>query len=89
MARGEINVKFSEYRPCLVKGRKALFHRFADEAHTVGESPLIGGHKGGQIWGVLAIVEFEDGTVQRVYPYEVYFLDSKGMFAEYDFSEEG
>ena len=31
----EISVKFSEYRACVVKGKNALFHRWADKAQTV------------------------------------------------------
>ena len=88
MARADIEVKFSEYRPCIVGGRKALFHRLADKAQTVGESLLRGGHAGGQLWGVFAIVEYEDGTMSECYISEVRFLDSKGMFAEYDFTDK-
>lgn len=32
------------------------------------------------------IVEFEDGTVRGVRPNEIRFLDSEGLFREYDWS---
>ena len=73
----EISVKFSEYRACVVKGKNALFHRWADKAQTVGESPLRGGHSSGQVWLVVGIIEYEDGTVHEAYPYEIRFLDGK------------
>lgn len=88
MASGEITVRFSDYRPCIVNGRKAMFHRLADRAHTVAESILRGGAPAGQHWSVVAVVEYEDGTMHECYPYEVRFLDSRGLFAQYDFSEE-
>lgn len=81
----EISVKFSEYRACVVKGKNALFHRWADKAQTVGESPLRGGHSSGQVWLVVGIIEYEDGTVHEAYPYEIRFLD--GKLNEYCFDE--
>lgn len=64
-------------RPCFVDGKRALFHRWEDKAEVVGESPLRGGHPGGQIWATLGIVEFEDGTVQEVYPVRIRFVTHK------------
>lgn len=78
-------LKFSEYRPCVVNGKNAIFHRWADKAQTVGESPLRGGHSSGQVWLVVGIVEYEDGTVHEAYPYEIKFLD--GKLNEYCFDE--
>lgn len=87
MACGEIDVRFSEYRPCLVNGRKALFHRLADRVAVIGESALRGGHAAGQVWNVVAIVEYEDGTMHECYPYEMRFLDSAGVFHGIAFEE--
>lgn len=36
---------------------------------------MIGGHPGGTVSQVYAIVEFADGTVKRVQPYDVQFID--------------
>lgn len=64
----------SEYRPCFVKGKKALFHRWADRAQVVGESILKGGHPAGQLWEVFGIIEYEDGTINEAYPNEIRFI---------------
>lgn len=87
MAKAEIQVRFSEYRPCIVGGKKALFHRWTDKAQVVGESALRGGHSAGQLWVVVGIVEYEDGTIREVYPYEIRFVDHK--LQEYCFYEPG
>lgn len=36
-----------------------------------------GWHNGGTVQATLAIVEFEDGTIEEVYPYRIKFLDNK------------
>lgn len=54
MAAFEMTLKL---RPCLVKGKKHLFHCWDHRAWTVGESALRGGHAGGQCSMVLAVVE--------------------------------
>lgn len=82
----EMTVRTGEYRPCIVDGKKALFHRWTDFANVVGESPLRGGHSAGQIHRVYGIVEFEDGTVKEVEPYTIKFTDS--LFFEYAIPEE-
>lgn len=64
-----------ELRPCLVKGRKHLFHRWDQRAWVVDPSTLPGGHPGGQCSLVMAIVEDENGQVHEVYPREVRFVD--------------
>ena len=64
-----------EYRPCMVHDRKALFHRWADRAMPVPDSMLVGGHRAGQTWTVIGIIEYEDGTVHEAYPYEIRFVD--------------
>ena len=75
-----------EYRPCLVAGRKALFHRWADRAELRAPSAL--GTPGGQLCQLFGIVEYEDGQVSEVYPNKIRFLDNK--LAEYNFTvQEG
>ena len=74
-------------RPCIVKdtGRKALFHRWVEVSQIVPPSVTIGGHNG----GVLALVETETGDVRQLEPSNIRFLDSKELFSEYIFEEEG
>lgn len=62
-------------RPCLVKGKKYLFHRWADRRWVVGTSSLRGGHPGGECARVFAIVEDEEGQVFEFYPSQIKFLD--------------
>lgn len=83
MAGLEMVVKL---RPCLVKGKKHLFHCWDHRAWTVGESALRGGPSGGQCSMVLAVVEDEYGQVHEVYPRDVRFLD--GKIKEYEFGGE-
>ena len=66
-----------EYRPCFVDGKKALFHRWVDIEKVVDASPMVGGHPGGQIRVTLALVEYEDGRVQEVYPERIKFCPGK------------
>lgn len=80
----EITVKM-EMRPCMVKGRKALFHRWVDRSECIEPSPLIGGHNGGVAAWTDALVEYEDGTVAEVAPRYIKFLDPP--HGEFDFSE--
>ena len=83
MAAFEMVVKL---RPCLVKGKKHLFHCWDHRAWTVGESALRGGPSGGQCSMVLAVVEDEYGQVHEVYPRDVRFLDDQ--IKEYGFGGE-
>lgn len=72
------------FRPCLVNGKKALFHRWFEYSQIVAPSPMVGGHSGGEVKAVLALIEFEDGTVEELFPNKIRFLDN--YFSEYDFS---
>jgi hypothetical protein len=85
----QIVVQENEYRPCYVNGRKALFHRWANTARPV---PPRGAEQDEntryfQYRATLAIVEFEDGTVERVWPQDIQFTDG-GHFKEYTWDEE-
>lgn len=64
-----------ELRPCLVDGKKYLFHRWGDRRWVVGPSSLRGGHPGGECAEVFAIVEDEEGPVFEFYPSQIKFLD--------------
>lgn len=74
----------NEYRPCYVAGRKALFHRWANTARPVlprGVEPDENARYFQQR-NTHGIVEFEDGTVERVWPQDIQFADG-GHFQEY------
>lgn len=64
---------------------KALFHCWNHRSELVGDSPMIGGHPGGQVSGTFAIVEYEDGTVHEVEPTQIRFVDN--AMSEYAFPE--
>lgn len=66
----------AELRPCLVDGKRALWHEWTTRWEIVPPSIMAGGHGGGQVSASLALVEFEDGTVAEVYPSRVRFLDT-------------
>ena len=74
----------SEYRPCYVNGRRGLFHRWAN----IARPQLPKGQEPGenaryfQYRNTHAIVEFEDGTVELVWPRDIKFADG-GHFKDY------
>lgn len=84
---GTITITTSEYRPCFVDGKKALFHRWIDKSEIIAPSVLKGGHAGGVIRDTFGIVEFENGVVGEVYPHKIKF--AAGKCNEYSFEERG
>lgn len=68
-------------RPCTVDGNNALFHRWEEYAVVIEPSPMVGGHRGGQLCQTYAIVEMEDGQVKEVKPSKIRFRDTKERFA--------
>ncbi len=68
-------------RPCWARGRKALFHCWANVAHPVPPRGVELNEKTRffQFRRTDAIVEFEDGTVARCYPNEIQFADDGGF----------
>lgn len=64
--------------------KKALFHGLFTESQVIAPSALKGGHPGGTVQSPVAVVEFEDGTIERVPIESVRLLDSAGKFKEYD-----
>ena len=54
-----------DLRPCLIKDKRALFHRWDEVRQVVPPSNMIGGHCGGVISQTFGIVELEDGTVKE------------------------
>lgn len=79
-------VKYHEGKE--LKEKRAFFHLFTTNARPLEPSPLRGGHPGGQYSEPLAIVEYEDGTVDLVSPLRVRFLDTEGQMAQYAWGEE-
>lgn len=85
-----------ERRICMVryregketKEKRAFFHLFTTNERPLEPSPLRGGHPGGQYSEPLAIVEYEDGTVDSVSPLRVRFLDTKGLMEQYAWGED-
>jgi len=78
-------VRENEYRPCYVRGKKALFHRWANDAKPQlpdGETPGENARYY-QFRSTKAIVEFEDGGIGLVWPNQVVFADG-GHFKDYD-----
>lgn len=76
-------------RPCWVGDRKALFHRWAPSAHPVlprGVQPSENA-RFFQFRNVKAIVEYQDGTVDQVYPTEIQFIDG-GNFDDFTWPGE-
>lgn len=77
---------YPDFRPCIVNEKKALFHRWVDDAEAMGGGLYVGGPPPGQHWRVYGLVEYEDGSVGEVYPDSIKFLDSK--FGCYYWPEE-
>lgn len=70
----------SGLRPCVIEKRgsnprNAVFHCFGQFSEVVAPSPLEGGHGGGQIANIMAVVEYPDGQVDEVPAYCVRFTD--------------
>lgn len=77
----------TEIRPCIINGRRAIFHRWINSAHPVPPrgSEINEKTRYYQFRRTEALVEYEDGTVDRVYPTEIKFVDG-GAFAAFDWS---
>ena len=77
-------VEIDTRRPCWVHGKKAFFHRWTNSARPIlprGVEPDENTPHY-QLSLTHAIVEYEDGTVERVWPQDVKFADGGG-FEEY------
>ena len=72
-------------RACWYRGDiPALFHCWIPVSEIVAPSLMVGGHGGGVVSGVLALLELEDGSMVRVAPGDIVFADG-GNFGRYDF----
>lgn len=76
MAGIHIDVKM---RPCLVghEKKRCLFHGLFQDSDVYAPSLMVGGHNGGVVAGPVAIVETEDGSLIRVNPIDIKFLETK------------
>ena len=83
--KSTITLTKSEYRPCYVGNKKALFHMWEDISSI--HIAMLKGDVSGQIKRTFGIVEYEDGTIDEVIPSKIRFIE--GIFKEYDFAENG
>lgn len=65
---------------------KVLFHCWSQESEVVAPSVRRGGHQGGVVSGMVAIIEKEDGRVWRVRPDKLKFVP--GEFDGYSWGDE-
>lgn len=80
-----ITVTSSENRPCLVDGKRAIFLKWEEMEDMIGACPLVGGSSKSSnrtFKRTFAMVEFEDGSVERVCISDLKFLDSAERFKE-------
>ncbi len=76
-----------EFRPCLFKDKKALFHKWEEVSQAVEAGIVIGSHPAGWLKYTFAIIEFENGEIAEVSPTLIKFLDSEENFSKYCFKE--
>ena len=64
-----------ELRPCIAgtKKKKGLFHRWYEDPHA----------------GIVGIIEYEDGSVAKVTPKNIRFVDGANKFAGISWGDEG
>lgn len=82
---GKITMTTCEGRPCWVRGRRAIFHRWTDSARPV--KPVSQDQDTDerlQKWSVHGLVEYEDGRVDREWPNNIRFADNAETFAAFD-----
>lgn len=72
-----------EFRLCLFKDKKALFHRWEEVSQAVKAGNVIGSHPAGWLKYTLAIIELEGGEIVEVSPTLIKFLDSEKYFEEH------
>lgn len=73
-----------EYRPCYVNGRRALFHRWVNTANPALPKGVDADNEKARFFqhrSTTALVEYEDGTMARVWPQDIRFADG-GRFKE-------
>lgn len=68
-----------ELRLCKVGDELGYFHIWEQTSDVIAPSPMRGGHQGGVVAQMYALVEFADG-VKRVQPYDVKFVDEDNEY---------
>ena len=78
------NARETNVRPCWVHNRKAVFHRWCDTARPVKPRGMEEDENAEyfQLYNVHGLVEFQDGTVARVWPQDIQFIDIRPEFQE-------
>jgi hypothetical protein len=61
------------------KGKTYIFHKFFERSYVIPPSNMIGGHSGGTISDILAILEDYDGNVIEACPTDLKFSDTNKM----------
>lgn len=78
-------------RPCVTNeglgGKKCLFHCWSTESRVIGPSPLRGGHQCGVISETVAVLEFEDGHLEKLRTHDFKFVDG-GQFQQWAWTGE-
>lgn len=72
-------------RPCYVNDRRAVFHRWINSAHPVLPRGIDANDERARFFqfrSTHGLVEYEDGTLARVWPQEIRFADG-GFFEDY------
>lgn len=69
----------NSYRTCKYEDENEnyIFHCFEQWSNVIAPSVAIGGHPGGQISHVFALIEDEKGNIYRVDPTAIKFTDDK------------
>lgn len=73
-----VQTQNSEYRPCYVNGRKALFHRWVNTANPALPKGVSANDEKARFFqhrSTAALVEYADGNVARVWPQDIRFAD--------------
>lgn len=76
------------YRPCKFENKNYIFHCFEQHSYVISPSPMIGGHPGGQVSAVFALIEDKKGNIYRVDATRVKFTDDKFLDYFCDLDEE-
>ena len=88
---GVVITQETEYRTCYVHGCRALFHRWINTANPVlprGVAPDDEKARFFQHRSTQGLVEYADGTMDRVWPQDIRFTDSAARFKEYDWQTD-
>ena len=72
-----------EPRPCVVDGSRALFHGWAElEKPNIEDGKQVGRWK-----NVVAVIEYQNGSVEPVAMNKVRFMDGAAMFSQYSWGD--